>query len=347
MNTEIIIATLGIVSTVLVGIWGIRYASKHKMKTQLLFIEHNCISLFRSIVKNLEEIEIKYKDKTIEQNLILFKGTFFNSGNTDIDHSIIHKPLTVELPHYFNWKKAKIIDKSEDVVIENKIEKNQLILDWDILKENEYFTFDSVIEYKPDSEQNRDNDITSNEYDITRQLSRNIKFSHRITNLSSVSKEKFPSKPMGFWGIVFLSIYVLVFVGLFSYLSVGQFVFPEYDVYHEINQDSTTIFAKLQASDKDKIELKNNKEEWIVTGEELSRIIGTKIEISKQGIKYWSLSIFGLFTIIMFLGLIFFIIEEMNTKRLYKKIKVIAEKHSNTQFGGYYGGRRSRIFPFR
>ncbi len=346
MNTEIILATLGIVATIIIGFWGIRYASKHKIKTELLFIEHNCISLFRSIVKTLEEIEIKYKDKTVEQNLILFKGTIFNYGTTDIDHSIVHKPLTVELPVYFNWKKAKIIDKSEDVVIESNINKNELTISWDILKENEYFTFDSVIEYKPDLEQNGDNKETSNEYDITRQLSRNIHFGHRITNLKSISKEKLRSKPMGFWGIVLISIYLLGLFGLFSYISINQFVFPEYDVYYEINKDSTTIFAKIEVNDKDKIELKNDNEEWIVTGEELSRSIGTKIQILKQSTNYWSLSISGFFTLLTIFVMVLVIKEEINDRRLYKKIKVIAEKHS-TQIENFYSERRSRMFPFR
>lgn len=344
INTELILAILGIITTIIIGICAVRYASKVKIKTQLLFFEHNCISLFKSIVKELDDIEIKYKNKIIGENLIMFKGTFFNSGNADIDKTMVHKPLLIKLPEDYIWTKAKIVDKSNDVVIKESIDNNQLIFNWDILKENEYFTFDSIIEYKPDP----DKDSISDDYDITRKLSRNISFNHRITNLKSINKERLPSKPMGFIGMFFLSLYMLCFVGLGLHLSAGQFVFPDYDLQFKIQRDSTTSYAKLEAINKDEIKLTNKKENTIFTvkNAELYQLLRDDIKIVKQGISYWKLVLGGLFAVLMLFVLIFVINETIGDKKLYKRIKTITDKHSNLRLDIDYRRKGLGMFPF-
>ncbi len=345
VNVELLLAFLGIIATIVIGIWGIRYASKQKVKTQLLFIEHNCISLFKSIVKELEDIEIKYKDKVIDENLIMFKGTLFNSGNSDIDKSIIHKPLSISLPSNYTWTKAKIIDKSIDVVINDSIENNHLVFNWDILKENEYFTFDSIIEYKPTP----DNKSNSDDYDITRELSRNIDFNHRITNLKSIIKEKIPSKPMSLLGLIFLSLYLLSIVGVCLYFAAGQFVFPEYDLQFKIQRENFTSFVKLKAVDENKIELINKKGDNIFTAtkEELYLLSGNNIEIVKQDISYERLLAVGTFAMMMMIGFIIMISEAIGERQLYKRVKLIADKHSNFRLDVSYRSIRHRLFPFR
>jgi len=77
MNTGLTVA--GIVLTIIFGIIGLRYTLRQRRKTNIIFLENNCISLFKTIVRNLEDIEIKYKGKIIDENLILLKGTFFNN----------------------------------------------------------------------------------------------------------------------------------------------------------------------------------------------------------------------------------------------------------------------------
>lgn len=76
MDVNNFLTILGLIVTLLVGYLGIRYAFKFRNKVSITFIRRECFSLFNTIVKNLEEIEIKFKNQPITQNLILLKGTF-------------------------------------------------------------------------------------------------------------------------------------------------------------------------------------------------------------------------------------------------------------------------------
>jgi len=181
MNLNLIV---GIIVAIIVGGVGIRYTKKYRRKTSLLFFENSCISLFKSVVKELDELEIKYKGKTVTENLIIYKGTFFNTGNTDIDKNLIIGPIKLILPANYEWKKVKIINQSEDVNIEFEQKPNELQFSWDILKENEFFTFDSVIEYKPKKSSKEESQLGIS--NITENLSKKITFSQRITNLKSI-----------------------------------------------------------------------------------------------------------------------------------------------------------------
>lgn len=326
MITALLLALLGIIVSVLVGVWGGRYVSKLKIKTQLLFLEHDCISLFKSIVKEIEDIEIKYKDKVIDENLIIYKGTFFNSGNSDIDKTIIHQPLLIKLPEGYIWTKAKIIDKSNDIAIKESIDNNQLIFNWDILKENEYFTFDSIIEYKPSS----DKDDISNDFNITRNLSRNIRFNHRITNLKSIKKEHPTSRPMHYRFLLYIILCSLSIAGGSLYLAAGQFVSPNYDLQFKLQRDNTTYYAKLNAVDKDKIELINERmEKFTLTNKELGQLLSKDFKIVKQNIKYVRLCVGGLAVVFILFFTISLTLSEINRRQLYKKTKIITDKHSN------------------
>src|SRR5262249_1028368 len=107
---------LGIFGAI-VGVIGLIYTLKDRKKVELSFIKRESIPLFKAIVKNFSEIDITYQGKKISENLILFKGTLINTGNTDIEKSIIHKPVEIELPENCNWIKFKVINKSEGLSI--------------------------------------------------------------------------------------------------------------------------------------------------------------------------------------------------------------------------------------
>ena len=253
IDLNLVYMVLGVIATVIVGYFGIKYSYRNKVKTSLLYFENNCVSLFKSVVKDLDELEIKYKGKTVNENLITYKGTLFNSGNIDIDKNLMHKPVTVILPEEYEWKKVMLIDKSKDLNINLFVKTNELEFTWDILKENEFFTFDSIIEYKPkNSSEEKSQKATNN---ITGYLSRNIYFNQRITNLKSIDKEQLPSKPQGNFEFIFsiLMIFGLVILGL--YWSVGQFVYPDYKITHEILGDSTITYVSIKSCNRNEIEI--------------------------------------------------------------------------------------------
>lgn len=336
---------LGVIATMIVGYLGIKFASKHKAITSLLYFENSCISLFKSVVKDLDELEIKYKGNTVNENLIIYKGTFFNSGNLDIDKNSMYKPLGLELPDNYIWKKVKIIDKSEEVNINITEKTSEIEFSWDILKENEYFTFDSVIEYNPDK--TGDENLGPKTKNITKELSRGITFNQRITNLKSIDKEKLPSKPMGRFEFIFFSLYILGFVILGLHWSAGQFIYPDYQLTHEVVIDSTKTYVTLESKGKDVVMLVDtlgkDMDEYKITQLNDSFLTG-KISNQKEDLSYWGLIGGGFLALIMLLVLAVMINSYIKDKSLYKRIKQIADKYDSSEFPE----RRSSkmIFPF-
>src|SRR5690349_21834673 len=133
MSTENILGIIGLMVTIILGYLRLKYTSLNRRNTEIIFLKNASISLFKTIVKNLDDIEIKFKGNKISENLILFKGTFFNSGNTDIEKSVIHKPLEIELPDNYSWVSHKIIDSSDGLTVVTMQIGKKLSFDWDLL----------------------------------------------------------------------------------------------------------------------------------------------------------------------------------------------------------------------
>lgn len=331
LDLNLVYTVFGVIATVIVGYFGIKYSYKQRVNTSLLYFENNCVSLFKSVVKDLDELEIKYKGKIVNENLITYKGTFFNSGNIDIEKNLVHKPVTVILPEDYEWKKVKVIDKSEDVKIEFVENINELEFSWDILKENEFFTFDSVIEYKPKT--SSENRYGLDTYDITRYLSRNISFKHRITNLKSIDKEQLPSKPEGKFILFLSSIMFLGLIILGLYWSVGQFIYPDYKITHEIMMDSTTSYVSIKSCNRDEIHIvdsQGNRLNLKNYNYSNQPYFTGNIKIVNDGLSYWGLIGGGLFTLFLIFMLGFNINNEIADRRLYNKVKQIADKYDNS-----------------
>jgi hypothetical protein len=324
---------LGVVATIIVGFWGIKYTYRNTTKTNLFFFENSCISLFRKVVKDLDELEIKYKGQPVDKNLIIYKGTFFNSGNTDIDKSIIHKPLQIILPKDYEWKKVGIIDKSEEVNVETVINSNELTFIWDILKENEFYTFDSVIEYKPKI--SNDNKSSSEVESITRHLSKNIKFSQRITNLKSVTKEKLPSKPIRPWQFIFGSLFLLMIVFFFTKGFIGQIFYPDNKTLYEVKIDSTFKYVSFEFKTKNEIQLTDSLGREIATLV-IDKLINIKFtgknKTCKKNINYRSLIANGFVAIFFLLVFVSMAYSYFKDRRLYRRLKMIADKYDHPNF---------------
>jgi hypothetical protein len=327
INFDTVLAIVGVILTIVLGYLGLRYTLKYRKKTDLLFLKNSSISLFKTIVKNLDDVEITFKGNRIDENLIAFKGTFFNNGNVDIDKSIIHKPLEVELPPNYSWVSHKIIDTSEDLNIDFQQIDNKLVFNWDLLKEGEYFTFDSLVEYKSEEEK-------SERKDFSKQLVTDLKLNHRITNLKTIGKENKIPRPIGIGGVIFMSVILLGLISAGYYVSIGQFFFPKYQVFNSVTIYSTNYFIEPFAENDHSLTLKTNQGDNLksLTKEEYQKIIGNKILIQKENINYWYLILFGLFSTIYLIFYIFFLSNEIREKRLYKKLKKVADNIDDFDF---------------
>lgn len=325
MNTETLLAVFGVIATIIFGYFGIRYTLKYRKRTEIIFLKNNSISLFKTVVKNLEDVEIKFQGKKIDENLILFKGTFFNNGNFDIDKSIVHKPLEIELPENYTWIRHKLVEKSDDLILSSKINNHKLIFEWDLLKEGEYFTFESLVEYKSKPEDKNP------ELDVTRGLTKNMKINHRITNLKNIDKRNTIPRPLSLSGTIFFSIIILLLVGVTGYFSFGQFLFPRYKVLNEVTIDSTTYYVEIEAKNKEHLSLVNEKGKKIkeIKTVDLNKVLSNNTKVIKKKLDYAELILFGFLSAVYFIFWISMVISEFQEKRLYKKIKSVAENHSD------------------
>lgn len=92
---------LGIVSilaTVVFGIWGLYVVVRRKYPGGLTLVVDDCIGLFDTIVKNFPDLAVLYHEQPVSHGLVLFKGTFLNSGTKDITPEMVETPITLALP---------------------------------------------------------------------------------------------------------------------------------------------------------------------------------------------------------------------------------------------------------
>lgn len=327
ISIDTILAVIGLILSMYFGYLGIKYAFKFRKKPEIIFLKNTSISLFKTIVKNLDDIEINFQGKKIQENLILFKGTFFNNGNVDIEKSVIHKPIEIELPNNYNWVSFKIIDTSEDLDVKIEQNNNKLIFNWDLLKEGEFFTFDSLLEYKPEDQEK---EVIS----IGRRLLKDLKISHRITDLKSINKENSIRKPFTITGLIFFSIFLLGFVSATFYLSFGQLLFPKYQLLNEVAKKSRPKYIYFEAKDPKTLTIfdKNKNEIELIKKSDLQTYITGKTIIVKAKLEYISLIAMGLFSILYFIMWVLLLVIEIRSRKLYNKLKQVAQKHNDSDF---------------
>ena len=184
MALSMFLGLLGIIITIIVGVTGIIYAYRTRNIPKITFLEQDFFSLFKSIIKNMDGINITFENVQINPLLLMLKASFINNGIVDIDSSMVHEPLKIQLPENCKWKRIKITKTSPNVNVGFKMSDVITEFDWDLLKKGEYFSFDALIEIIDNPKEPIEVD---NEY--IKKLSEKITISHRITNLEKTNKE--------------------------------------------------------------------------------------------------------------------------------------------------------------
>lgn len=186
---ELVIAIIGIIATLLIGFAGIIFSKKYSGKVLLSFVEHERIALFRTIVKDLNNVEVKFRGNPVSENIILFSGSLIKTGNRDIDKSMMHKPFSVCISKKFKLLDANITDHSSDIAANCEIvDEQKMNLKWDLLKKDEFISFNSLVEYLGDTE------MEGEEKNKSLAKIFDVEFEHRITNLSKIGWKELPLK---------------------------------------------------------------------------------------------------------------------------------------------------------
>jgi hypothetical protein len=201
-----IITISGTLGTILFGLLSIYFYMKSKRKVSLKFTNKECFSLFSDAVKRLN-IQLNYDYRAISGSLILFKGEITNDGKVDIDVNDIKKPLSIISQDNFKWVEVKVINQSEGIKSDIKIiSQNELKLEWDLLKINEFIEIEALIEIEEEENLSKVRAIDFYE---------GLKFDYRISNLNSIQKHDTKRK------YEFLAIGIIMFVMVMLFLDTA------------------------------------------------------------------------------------------------------------------------------
>lgn len=257
---EIIIGVIGVILTLGFSIYSIKRMKKSAPKVELTFAKDECFSIIDESYNDLG-LDIKYKGEKITNSIILLKATLRNSGTQDVDKNLIFQPLKIITTENYKWLEAKVKSSPENSNIDVSINAtNELILNWDLLKENESLGFEMVIE---------EVHKTENEFPSTINFYDNLKFEHRITNLKNIIKDSYNTTLKKRSMKIFIT---WLFVGLL-YLAVGvsAIFIPNIkglqDIIYSVQYQNTVINVKINPQLDNLLKLENiDKNEKIELG---------------------------------------------------------------------------------
>lgn len=167
-------STEGIISSIIALVLGIpSLLTLFKInQTKVVYLEKQLINLKDDLLKNFNELSIKYKGVEVEKNIYFLSGFLVCQGKKDI--STEKSKINICIPENSKWLDYKIVSNSKDMIIDTKIENNQVSLEFDLFKSKEFIEYEGIIEIKEENEQNNPNNL--------------LIFHHRIPNLPTINK---------------------------------------------------------------------------------------------------------------------------------------------------------------
>lgn len=168
---------LGIVATIIVGKWGV----KKKVITNYCT---NKFSIGKELKNEFEKLEISYDNKTITNELKVYKGIIINTGNEDIDN-IPESGIVMKCPD--NWViKDRIIgshSKNIKITCEKGKDDTETCFIPDMLKIGEGFSYSILYEIVENE--------NKNDFNPKKKSGTNIEFFDRIKD-TKIKKEYIP-----------------------------------------------------------------------------------------------------------------------------------------------------------
>lgn len=140
-----LLTILGIVATVLIGAWAIYLAIRYSRQVSIAYVEDTCLALIDDITQGINDLEIRFRDSPVSQNIVLLKGYIINTGKRDISPAMVEKRLRLVLPEHFEWIDCQITDRAKNLqaqVVE--ITTESIEFEFGLLKTEEYFRFDAL-----------------------------------------------------------------------------------------------------------------------------------------------------------------------------------------------------------
>jgi hypothetical protein len=310
---------LGVIISILLAYWGIWQSNKSKIKAQLHLIDQNSIPLISTFEENLKTLDLSNYKLPFNANQYYYRGTIINSGNTDIYRNIILQPLKISFPTGFKIISSKLAEKTSELNVVIIQENESIVLQWDILKPLEHFTFELIIE----SIQN---------FPIY-ELPSKMKIDSRIADLESIKKinihylkgvkknfilESLPT--YSFLVILAAISFLILFSGIKSFYSETGSV--EYSLINKLNKNP----VELKYYNADSLKLKEDKDVIIIARKDLDNSVGLILKVTIIKNRYFVI----LFSSIAFVCLIFLIISRIRNDLRDAHLKRILESLSKS-----------------
>ena len=323
MDINMFLVLLGIIVTIMIGAMGINYTHRIRNIPKITFLEQDLFSLFESIIKNIDGINVTFENIQVDSSLLMLKASFINNGTIDIDSSMVHEPLKIKLPENCKWKRMKITKRSPKVNINFKMGDVVTEFTWDLLKRNEYFSFDALIEIIDGPKQSIDID---DEY--TEKISEEISISHRINNLEKINKENLYYSIMKHRRLKDRMFLLGMTLALGLLLLASVFIFPDQSLKdtHYVIKDlkNNNMEIKLTYLKNDNILIKSidNKYKEVLAVDEFAKKYNIPLRVVKKTMLIYVLSIIASVCILMSIsGFIFYLF----VKRKENYIKILRD----------------------
>lgn len=133
------------------------------------------IELFDAIGSTFDDLLVTYSGNPVTENLVLLNGAFINSGRTDISPSMVEQPITVSLPEGYCWLLGKVVASNAEANLEI-VNDQSFEIRTGLFRCGEFVKFHALARL-PDVNSDLSN---------SKELMKNITFSHRITNTKEV-----------------------------------------------------------------------------------------------------------------------------------------------------------------
>lgn len=315
MTFSDILTIIGLILTVVFGIWGIIITIRKRYPGRITFVEENAIGLFNSIIKSFSEIKIQYNDDPISEQMIYLKASFINTGSIDLSTKDNSHKLKIELPNDYKWINCKITGHSKDIECNLSTNNGEIVFDFDLLRKNEFIQFEAFAEIK-----NTDRPAST--------FRKSLGFSHRIPNTAKVDKltyldeEQIKDKRYEFKkNLIFATLCLLLIIGITAYNYIKKSSDLEYKYLS--NGKEYVVNVSTVGLDQIKIEDSDKDFEKTITVEEFNSQTDLKAFITAPSL-WGQLKKLGILLIYVVL-FSFFMITEYRAIYKDKKIKNILE----------------------
>jgi hypothetical protein len=317
MDLPLTIGLLGLI----ISAWGIYLVLKYRyFLGQISFVKEHTIALFDTIVKNLPDLAVLYKDKPVTPNLVLIRGALLNSGKKDISPAMVEKPITIKLPNGYRWIESKLISASENLKAAiNMVDTQSLILETGLFKPNEYVRFEALLEAPIEN----GNINRSSKELIQGKVDKAIEFSHRIADLRKINKMKVEEGDRKFKLKTDDIIIILFIIGFGLIYPIANFIYPPPGeiIYSYKKAQNEIIDVRIIPEPKNMIKIEEINKKYNVTlsaDDFISNV--NKIYVKPKSDQIKALSI--IVGISFAMALIFVIISYLSYRK-NKKLRII------------------------